>query len=200
MAGPSRAPDTPIEEPPIISQPAVKAEDPPAEETRADKLWYRRLAQAFGASALPEYLENIADGVTPKEMRPPSPLNFDGTATQLRPFIYSILVYVSLCPAQFTKPGGGISDKKLIIFALAYMKEGRARKWAANLHGKMFLSEGAPPPYLTNWEAFVGQLFRAFGDATLQITAQRAIDNIKQGSKSITEFIIDFEIHEDDTG
>lgn len=56
--------------------------------------------------------------------RPASPPEFDGDRTKGKAFLNSCQTYIRLCPKEFT------DEQHKILWAISYMKTGRAQKWA----------------------------------------------------------------------
>jgi hypothetical protein len=83
----------------------------------------------------------------------------------------------------------GLSDKELIIVALSFMKKGQAATWAEN-----YLETGNMKSQ--KYEDFIAALRDSFGDSNIALTAQIALDMLKQGSSSVIEYITTFEQHE----
>ena len=71
--------------------------------------------------------------VTPPTMEPPkdhrpkpaTPPKFSGERTKGLAFLNSCQTYIHLCPEEFR------DDETKIVWAMSYMKSGRAKKWAA---------------------------------------------------------------------
>jgi hypothetical protein len=59
--------------------------------------------------------------------RPANPPEFDGERSKGLAFLNSCQTYVRLCPEEF------LDDQTKIIWAMSYMKAGRAQKWTARI-------------------------------------------------------------------
>jgi len=67
------------------------------------------------------------DLVKKRKVRPASPPDFDGDCTKGLAFLNSCQTYVQLCPEEFE------NEQTVIVWAMSYMKTGRAEKWAARV-------------------------------------------------------------------
>ena len=92
----------------------------------------------------------ISDSVqrTPTHKAPPPalPSEFDGDRSKGPTFLRSCQTYVRLCPDSFS------DDQTKVIWALSYMKSGRATKWAARIF--KYEEDNAGCTRFLNWEDF----------------------------------------------
>ena len=60
-------------------------------------------------------------------VRPASPPEFDGERTKGMAFLNSCRTYLRLCPKEFA------DEQTKIVWAMSYMKSGRAQRWTAQI-------------------------------------------------------------------
>jgi len=107
---------------------------------------------------------------------------FDGTQSQTDNFLSQLTLY-------FTgKRGDFQEDHDKIIFALSYMKGGTAGPWAAEIVRQC---QDSTLMY-ESWESFRKDLLAAFGDPDPASTARFKMDQLRQGSHSVDEYVASF--------
>jgi hypothetical protein len=127
----------------------------------------------------------------PPLVQPPSqqlkfsaPDAFDGTRDKLDTFIRQINLVTNAAPA-------GTSLKTLIGWALSHMRGGSAGTWADKLvtdHGP-----GVDYPY-RDWDAFLAELRRMFGDPDRAGSAVQKLQKLKQASGKADAYITEFQL------
>src|SRR5271156_5519257 len=80
-------------------------------------------------------------------VRPALPSEFDGDRSRGMDFLYSCQTYIHLCPGSFS------DDQTKIMWALSYMKSGRAAKWSA--HVLRWIEKIPTPIDLLTWNLAV---------------------------------------------
>jgi hypothetical protein len=68
-----------------------------------------------------------ADPPRTRTARPAAPPDFDGDRMKGMAFLNSCQTYIRLCPKEFS------DDQTKIVWAMSYMKSGRAQKWTARI-------------------------------------------------------------------
>ena len=119
-----------------------------------------------------------------------TPNPYDGTSGKAQSFLNSINLYIEGRESEF--PTG--SSK--IIFAISYMKEGKAKTWVDN---KMKKDGGITGLYPT-WPSFVAAFKEDFFDPLEEHNARIEIRKLRQGTGSVKDYILAFEQYEDKTG
>jgi len=110
---------------------------------------------------------------------------FDGTQSKTDSFLSQLCLY-------FTgKRGDFHSDQDKIVFALSYMKGGTAGPWAAEVV-KQYQGSAADEPLYEGWESFMTDLKAVFGDPDPAGTARFKMDQLKQGTHPVEEYIASF--------
>ena len=102
-------------------------------------------------------------------LRPNAPMAFSGERSKGRAFLYAIRTYVRLVPESFYEHGEP-SEEKVIRFALSYMSEGAAQRWA-ECHGS---SEELP---WYTWNGFVADFKLRFVEENEQDHAIASLES-----------------------
>jgi len=96
--------------------------------------------------------------VTPKAhgLKPALPSEFDGDRTKGMAFLNSCQVYIRLCPNSF------MDEQAKIVWAMSYMKAGRAAKWSACVFRWEEQPENVGYHKFVDWEDFRDKFKREF--------------------------------------
>jgi len=96
--------------------------------------------------------------VTPKAhgLKLALPSEFDGDRTKGMVFLNSCQVYICLCPNSF------MDEQAKIVWAMSYMKAGRAAKWSARVFQWEEQPENVGYHKFINWEDFRDEFKREF--------------------------------------
>ena len=122
---------------------------------------------------------------SPPEVNKPE--EFDGRSERLDQFIHQCILSLAL---------GNWNAQAKITFVLSYMKKGSALTWAEQKLNEY--ATGDPnvnpvvPPWAITWDDFLVELRAAFGDISRQKTARIRIHDIKQGTRSVDEYNVEF--------
>jgi hypothetical protein len=111
------------------------------------------------------------------------PDSFDGTQSKTDSFLSQLGLYFSGRKKEFQ------DDQDKIIFALSYMKGGTAGPWAAEVVRQY---QDSPEPLYPDWNTFLQEFKAAFGDPDPGSTARFKMDQLKQGSHSVEEYVAKF--------
>src|SRR5215472_14032024 len=115
------------------------------------------------------------------------PDNYDGSPEKLNKFVHKCNLY--LASKDYT-------PRQCVLFAISFMKTGKALIWA-----QAKLTELAKKlTWDYSWEDCMKDLCSAFRDCDVKATAQSKIKNVKQGTSSVSTYIINFEEYEYNTG
>ena len=125
---------------------------------------------------------------TPSTRGPPPalPSEFDGDRSKGLAFLRSCQTYICLCPDNFS------DDQMKIVWALSYMKSGRAAKWAARVFR---WEEDSPESYrFVDWADFRQEFKAEFCPSHTDITAINRLESISyfQGRRSVDEYLDEF--------
>lgn len=114
---------------------------------------------------------------------------FDGTISKADTFISQLQLYFH---------GKRVYDNSdRIVTALSYMKGGTAGPWAKL---KVKWLETLDPGATLDWDAFVQDFRRTFGDPNPGGTARHKISQLKQGNHTADEYVASFRELKDETG
>ena len=119
------------------------------------------------------------------KLKPSPPSDFDGTRSKGRAFLNSCDLYVNLVPHQFS------TDEKAILWAISYMKTGRAALFAERVvrHRVKYKF-----PKYASWDAFRNAFITEFcpkNEKGLAI-AKLETDGFYQGKRSVDEYVDEF--------
>ena len=106
--------------------------------------------------------EKPTDGKIPQKTRtarPATPPDFDGDRSKGLAFLNSCQTYIRLCPAEFP------DEQTQIIWAMSYMKSGRAQKWTARIFRWEQQPENAENAKFFGWSDFRREFTPAHADA-----------------------------------
>src|SRR5271155_1424663 len=121
-----------------------------------------------------------------RALRPALPSEFDGDRSKGVAFLYSCQTYIRLCSDAFP------DDQTKIVWALSYMKTGRAALWAAQI----FRWEEENPNSLkfANWNAFRDQFREEFCPVHTDQTAINRLESMAyfQNKRSVDDYLDEF--------
>lgn len=120
------------------------------------------------------------------------PGTFNGDRSRVAHFCVEVRHVFESQPTKFR------TERKKILYALSYMREGSAQPWANNL-SLMFFDEDENDPFIS-WKDFETALKKAFGHADDRAYAVAEIKALVMGSKSAEEYTVRFETLERRTG
>jgi hypothetical protein len=122
----------------------------------------------------------------PNRLKPATPSEFDGDRLRGRAFLNSCETYYRLCPDQF------IDEQALIIWAMSYMKSGRAARWA----DRVFRYERSNPGVFRflDWEDFQGEFKKEFTPANSEANAVNKLEETGyfQKTRSVDDYLDEF--------
>ncbi|KAK1223251.1 hypothetical protein PQX77_013878 [Marasmius sp. AFHP31] len=90
---------------------------------------------------------------------------------------------------------GKLDNRKTIQSALSFCEGGKAGRWAANYlkQANASMTDATVPfPFEGKWEVFEKQFKVQFGAANEKVDAIRELEHMKQGSKAVTVYSLDF--------
>src|SRR5882762_2253460 len=130
---------------------------------------------------------------TPKKVKVPTPDVFDGKREKVEHFIRQCSLVFAGDPINFL----GYNNK--ITYTLSLIRGGLAQEWAGlKLDQRTAVTNGEPnavEPF-SSWADFAYQLEEHFGDPNKEETTQRKLREIKQGGRSLEDFIMDFQTYQ----
>ncbi|KIM48966.1 hypothetical protein M413DRAFT_47563, partial [Hebeloma cylindrosporum] len=119
-------------------------------------------------------------------VKPSVPADFDGDRSKGKAFLTSCHTYIRLVPDSFT------SHHTQIIWAMSYMKTGRASRWAAH-EFEYEATQGALCFY--DWDEFEGEFRKAFLPLNVEAAAVNTLETTAyfQGKHSVAEYLDQFQ-------
>jgi hypothetical protein len=125
---------------------------------------------------------------TPSGRTPPPalPNEFDGDRSKGPTFLRSCQTYILLCPDSFA------DDQTRIIWALSYMKSGRAAKWAARIFKWEEENEGYTK--FLDWDNFKTEFRKEFCPANSDAAAINKLESTTyyQRTRSVDDYLDEF--------
>jgi hypothetical protein len=119
------------------------------------------------------------------------PEEFDGSSDKLKSFIRQCQLVFALKTDKFE------TAKSRLLYCLSYFTKGRALAWR-----EMVLSDEttflakvvsrAEDSKVSPWDMIIKIIDETFSSATTKTIAQQKLYNVKQGNKTVEEFITDF--------
>jgi len=82
------------------------------------------------------------------DLKPSPPPNFDGDRLRGKGFINACQAYFRLCPDQFP------DEQTKIQWAMTYMNQGQAQKWANRIYHWEAIPANAGNPHFVDWDDF----------------------------------------------
>jgi hypothetical protein len=133
------------------------------------------------------------------DIKPKQPSDFDGTPSKLRPFLNQCELVFALRSEKFA------TGKARLLYCLSFFNEGKASAWRdsalTNIDGLlMSISTAAIEKKMGTWQAMKILFTEIFNDVTLKAAAQQKLLHIKQGNRSVEEYITEFSLSGMDSG
>jgi len=156
-----------------------------------------RLAQNTNAQPTPYLIPPDRANMSPQTENPPktrkakpaSPPEFDGERTKGLAFLNSCQTYIRLCPEEFR------DEQAKILWAMSYMKAGRAAKWAARIFRWEQLPDNSGSARFFDWEDFRDEFKKEFTPAHADSVAVNRLETTAyhQKSRSLDEYLDEFQ-------
>ena len=96
---------------------------------------------------------------TSRKARPATPPDFNGERSEGLAFLNSCQTYLHLCLEEFP------DEQTKIIWAMSYMKTGRAQKWTAHVFRWELSAENMGHTRFLDWEDFKDEFHKEFTPA-----------------------------------
>lgn len=139
--------------------------------------------------AKPNVLSPPADSPRTRTARPAAPPDFDGDRTKGMAFLNSCQTYIRLCPKEFQ------DEQTKIVWAMSYMKSGRAQKWTARIFRWEQLPENLHSTRFIDWEDFRDEFKAEFTPAHADSLAINRLESTAyfQKLRSLDDYIDEFQ-------
>jgi hypothetical protein len=130
-----------------------------------------------------------ADPPRSRTARPAAPPDFDGDRAKGAGFLNSCQTYIRLCPKEFP------DEQTKIVWAMSYMKSGRAQKWTARIFRWEELPENATSTRFLDWEDFRDEFKREFTPAHIDALAINRLESMAyfQKNRPLDDYVDEFQ-------
>jgi len=120
------------------------------------------------------------------KIKPATPSDFSGDRTRGRAFLNSCQTYIRLCPDHFP------SDQHKILWALSFMKDGRAAKWADQIFRWEEAHDGSER--FLDWEDFSDEFRQNFFPLDVETAAVNRLEGTGyyQRARSVEDYLDEF--------
>ena len=115
-------------------------------------------------------------------LKPSTPSEFDGDRTKGKAFLTSCRTYICLCPEAFD------DETQQIVWAMSYMKAGRAGRWAAR---EFELESEKGKLRFREWSDFEDEFRKDFTPLNEEVEAVNILETsaYHQGRKSVDDYL-----------
>jgi hypothetical protein len=134
--------------------------------------------------------QQVPASLPAKGMKGTPPQFFDGNKSNTRTFLSELNLYLLAESHRI------VTDQDKITTCLSHMRGGLASLWAQR-HTHMYMEEGIPFP---TWAAFMKDFKNYFGDPDPAATAKNKLELLRQGTRSVEEYVLEFKGIMGDTG
>jgi Retrotransposon gag protein/Zinc knuckle len=126
---------------------------------------------------------------TSRKARPATPPDFNGERSEGLAFLNSCQTYVRLCPEEFP------DEQTKIVWAMSYMKTGRAQRWTARVFRWESLAENIGLTRFLDWEDFKDEFRKEFVPAHADALAINRLESTGyyQRNRSLDDYIDEFQ-------
>ncbi|CAA7263684.1 unnamed protein product [Cyclocybe aegerita] len=140
----------------------------------------------------------------PSELKVNKPFDFDGNPKQYRPWLRSVLLYLSANSGKYD------DDKKKIFFTLTFKTKGAAEAWAQAYVDEQVTSAATVPSTSTStavakkkvttdfstrtWTSFLEKLEESFAPDDEPGDACHKLKGLRQGNRTVSEYVTEFEM------
>ena len=140
----------------------------------------------------PEPFAPVKQDVPPpktRTVRPASPPDFDGDRMKGLAFLNSCQTYIRLCPKEF------LDEQTKIVWAMSYMKSGRAQKWTARIFRWEQQPENLTSHRFLDWEHFRDEFKKEFTPAHSDSLAINRLESTAyyQKGRPLDDYVDEFQ-------
>jgi len=147
-----------------------------------------RLSQPILKSETPA---EVTPTLTPKSrtVRPATPPDFNGDRAKGLAFLNSCQTYLRLCPKEFP------DEQTKIVWAMSYMKTGRAQKWTARVFRWEQQPENTDQTRFLDWYDFCDEFKKEFTPAHSDALAINCLESAAyyQKGRPLDDYIDEFQ-------
>ena len=137
----------------------------------------------------PSFPSDLEHAPKLRRPKPATPPEFDGDRKKGLTFLHSCQTYIRLCPEEFR------DEQTKIVWAMSYMKSGRAAKWTARIFRWEELPENIGCPKFLDWEDFREEFKKEFTPAHADSLAINRLESSAyyQKSRPLDDYIDEFQ-------
>jgi uncharacterized membrane protein YgcG len=149
-------------------------------------------SQLVTVADLAQVLAQLTSAMRPETESGPKaqePEKYDGDPDRLEAYLTSL--HLVFCQ----KPGRFPTVQSQVLYAMSFLKEGRAQKWTQSMLKKIEKREVE----FETWEKFEEVLKEAFQTGSVAERARDRLKRLSQGNREVENYIADFEMYEADT-
>jgi hypothetical protein len=131
----------------------------------------------------------VASATQPKlDLKPSPPPNFDGDRHKGKGFINACQAYFRLRPDQFP------DEQTKIQWALTYMNQGRAQKWANRVYHWEAVPANVSNPHFIDWDDFRSHFRTEFFPLHSDVVVTNKLEGTSyfQGRRTVDNYLDDF--------
>jgi hypothetical protein len=141
------------------------------------------------STALPQTSLPVASAVQPKlDLKPSPPLNFDGDRQKGKGFVNACQAYFRLRPDQFP------DEQTKIQWAMTYMNQGRAQKWANRVYHWEANPANIGNPHFVDWDDFRSRFRTEFFPLHSDVVATNKLEGTSyfQSCRMVDDYLDEF--------
>lgn len=141
------------------------------------------------ASPVTPPVNNTTELSKPRTARPAAPPDFDGDRSKGRAFVNACRTYIRLCKKEFP------DEQTKIIWAMSYMKTGRAEKWTSRVFRWEQQPENAGAQKFVDFQDFLDEFEKEFTPAHADAVAMNRLESAAyyQKTRSLDDYIDEFQ-------
>ena len=177
-------PKNPLSDPSGSRNPPADSPEPPKQEENSDTENPPDPSEPPSDPDPPSFGSRMSDE-QPRGVKPKEPEAFDGSREKAPTFVRSVQQYVRLMSHQFR------SEEDKIVWALSYMSEGRAARWA-NMIFENHIETTDREKKIATWGDFVVMLRKEFISTNEIMLSAAQLRGLKQGEKSVDNYNTEF--------
>jgi hypothetical protein len=138
---------------------------------------------------IPDRLNVHETPLKARRAKPASPPEFDGDRAKGLVFLNSCQTYFRLCPEEFR------DEQTKIIWAMSYMKVGRAAKWTARIFQWEQQPENTGYSRFVDWDDFREEFKKEFTPARADVLAINRLESAAyyQKARSLDDYLDEFQ-------
>ena len=153
------------------------------------RLQFEQFLATLSAIPLPKTEPPEATPSKTRATRPSVPPEFDGDRSKGVAFLNSCQTYIRLCPKEFP------DEQTKIVWAMSYMKSGRAQKWTARIFRWEEQPENEYQTKFLDWDDFRSEFRKEFTPAHADAVAINRLESSAyyQRNRPLDDYLDEFQ-------